>query len=73
METLPYGDIHQLLSMYIVFFKAMTIDASAVIIGCYITAQRMVHYSTSDDKITARRMGNNSAGNAAGTYTTMIL
>ena len=51
----------------------MTIDASAVITGCCITAQWMVHYSTSDGKITARRMGKNSAGNAAGTYTTMIL
>ena len=59
--------------MYIVFFKAMTIDASAVITGCYITAQWMVHYSTSDGKITAHRMGKNSAGNAAGTYTTTIL
>ena len=35
----------------------MTIVASAVITGCCITAQRMVHYSTSDGKITARRMG----------------
>ena len=51
----------------------MTIDASAVITGCCITAQWMVHYSTSDGKITARRMGKNSAGNAAGTYTTIIL
>ena len=51
----------------------MTIDASAVITGCYITAQWMVHYSTSDGKITAHRMGKNSAGNAAGTYTTTIM
>ena len=27
----------------------MTNDASAVITGCCITAQRMIHYSTSDD------------------------
>ena len=54
---MPRDDMHQLLSIYIVFSKAMTIDASAVITGCCITAQRMVHYSTSDGKITARRMG----------------
>ena len=50
----------------------MTIDASPVITGCCITAQRMVHYSTSDGKITAQWMGKNSAGNAAGTYATTI-
>ena len=51
----------------------MTIDASAVITGCCITAQRMVHYSTLDGKITARRMEKKSAGNTAGIYTPIIL
>ena len=51
----------------------MTVDDSAVISGCSFTAQRIVYYSTSDGKITAHRMGQNSAGNVAGTCTTIIL
>ena len=51
----------------------MTIDVSAVITGCCIKAQWTVHYSASDGKVTAHRMGKNRAGNAAATYTTIIL
>ena len=53
----PCDNIHQLLLIYIIFSKAMTIDASAVITGWY-------NYSTSDggkqDRKRCRNLHNNN-------------